>query len=266
MRFRLMVGVCSVLAQCHIGICQAGGKEENVPETAWGKEVHGFRLSVVTDKQHYISGEAVFCTVRLKNLTDESKELPVEFIGNIYRFTVLFPDGNPVPLTLKGKRLLGDGGPQAGSGTSRPVEPGDCRVVNVSQLNRLYDMTLEGEYRISVSTRVPKSDDTGWTRIASNVAKMTIKEPADGDGISWGWESFQKREPQSAVEESPGIQDDSNLRAKQGLHSRAQQKAGSARPADSLSSWPFAIVGLAAGTGLGALLVWAFLRKRYAGT
>jgi hypothetical protein len=140
----------------------------------WGPETEGFRLSIAIDQDEFTPDQPVFLRVTLKNVGPE--EVQVEKIGSIrsYKMAVLLPrTEKQAPPTLRGKRLLES--PLA-KATSFGLAVNE-EATDTVHLNRVFDMTLSGTYKVTVKRMVPKRDGSDeYTYVTSNAIKITIKE------------------------------------------------------------------------------------------
>jgi hypothetical protein len=147
---------------------------ENEKDVQWGEEVEGFRLSIAVDEDEFTPDQPIFLRVTLKNVG--SDKIQVEKVGSIrsYKMAVLLPrTEKQAPLTLRGKRLLES--PLA-KATSFGLAA-DEEATDTIHLNRVFDMTLSGTYKVTVKRMVPKRDGSDeYTYVTSNAIEITIKE------------------------------------------------------------------------------------------
>jgi hypothetical protein len=157
-----------------VASAQTTAEDESTEAAAWGPETEGFRLSIAIDEDEFTPDEPIFLRVTLKNVGDD--EVQVEKVGLIrsYKTAVLLPrTEKQAPLTLRGKRLLESPLAQATSfGLAANEEATDT-----IHLNRVFDMTLSGPYKVTVKRMVPKRDGSDeYTYVVSNTLEITIKE------------------------------------------------------------------------------------------
>ena len=195
--------VCVVVLLLWFAVYAAEGpKGQATVKQAWGEEQDGWKLSIVSDKETYAVWEKMELRVVLKNVGTTQGRIIVSGLDPLdgpaapiievlapedARAAVMFdekgkePEGKEqkAPLTLYGKwvtRL------RTGSIHSETLDPAKEDVVSC-HLNRFFDMTLSGEYRVSATRRVPKRDGTGWTMVKSNMLRlMVVDEEKDGSG------------------------------------------------------------------------------------
>src|SRR6185312_8399497 len=109
-----------------------------------------------------------------ENQSDRAVELGLTHYLLMYQFVVTGPKGKAVPLTQYG-RFQKEVTTVAGIAT-QDLKPGGKMVTGL-HLNRLYDMTLAGKYRISFSRAIPDPNDPKKSKtVTSNVLTITIGE------------------------------------------------------------------------------------------
>jgi hypothetical protein len=119
----------------------------------WGKAIEGQAISIATSKTVYTSGEPIILKINFKN-TGHNEVLFVRRLPlAVYDVTVLMPDGTKAPLTLFGTRRFGSR--SGGSKIIDSLKPGE-QVRSEIELNRVFDMTIDGKYLVSVQRRVWK--------------------------------------------------------------------------------------------------------------
>ena len=128
----------------------------------WGKPVEGQAIAIRTDRDQSVfgCGEEIGLDIRLKNVgRADLDDLREQWSGAEWRysFTVLFPDGDPVPLTESGKRRFEPPGRadlgRLGLGRARHLKPGKC-FEDGAELTTLFDLRRPGTYKITVKRRV----------------------------------------------------------------------------------------------------------------
>jgi len=129
----------------------------------------GCRLSVTTEHKSYSAGQPIVLTVVLENQSKEAVDLN-RGRGAGFMYKVSLPNGKLAPLTLEGQQRLGNA--DSGSRSRVTIEPGKSYTAKISNLNRLYDMTLAGKYEIKVSRHIrPPNKDV---EIESNTVEIVI--------------------------------------------------------------------------------------------
>lgn len=156
--------------------------------TTWGPIIEGCRFSIVADHDSYPVGEPIRLRMRIENVGDEV----VYLLGSQYdiwqtdgfRFDVRMPNGpvllsesesKPLPLTREGKRRR----ELPSSGFSPPFNPGESAATSVAMLNRIYDMSVRGEYSVTVYWQIslPQSGDKDQPiEVKSNTLKIIVRE------------------------------------------------------------------------------------------
>ena len=150
---------------------QTGSPAGQDAARAWGKPVEGQAISISTERSAYAPGDRVVVKIRFKNLGTKDVRAGTSGILNDYELAVsisegafrkrtiaaergvisLIPENGQVPHTLFGKaklEALRHGGFFGGV-----LKPGEYRSAAID-LTRLFDMSLEGKYVISVQRRV----------------------------------------------------------------------------------------------------------------
>ena len=119
----------------------------------WGKAVEGFRLSVSTETNIFQVGATVTLHVTFKNVGEEAKGVNLNSAAD-FDITVMLPDEEGMaPLTLRGKHWQESNLEASQFGGLMEAGQENRFLIDV---DRLYDMTQEGTYRIWLSRRVHK--------------------------------------------------------------------------------------------------------------
>jgi hypothetical protein len=184
-------GAAVVLSSLSIAISPA--QDHVSPEARpWGAKVFNQALSITTDKQTYEAGERIVLDVRFKNFGSAGVWVVSGFgpaANEKYNVVIVesphmpgvgehgipfVPPGGVVPLTLYGRREFDtSGGSSGGSGTFRPGR----EKSHTLDLTRLFDMSLDGKYRIWVSRYVwgiPRTEPP--KKATSNTIELTVKD------------------------------------------------------------------------------------------
>ena len=158
------------------GIGDVASSANGDKEADSGKEVHGSRFGIAPASPSFRYDQPGILNLTVKNFRKEEISVPFGNNWSIYRFDVRLPNGKPAPLTLEGTRLANDR--VVDEGTVQ-VKPGASYTEGIV-LNRYYDMTLLGEYTISMQRKVPsptRPDGTWtWELATSNTLKVTVRE------------------------------------------------------------------------------------------
>jgi hypothetical protein len=168
----------TLLAVPALALAASGQQREKhaVGGRLWGSTVNGMALSIATEKDKYALGEEILLNVLLKNVGDKEASLWEEAPAYSYKPSVLLPDGKACPLTPFGKSLLRDDS-QGISSSSIRLKSGEMACVEFV-MNRLYDFTRNGKYKVSVrriNVLSPKGD--GFEKslsILSNTLEITV--------------------------------------------------------------------------------------------
>ncbi len=171
----------SSIAVCAIGVVLAvrvAFADADIDENA-DAPVAEYRLIVAPDQLRYRFDQPVYLKITFENASrDEVRVLSTEMM-QVYRFDVRLPNGDSAPLTLWGKhRSMGF---PVGL-RLRTVVPGDTDTNRVL-LSRVFDMTLLGEYTVTVRRRalLPGADteeDIEWVDVVSDPVTIVIHEDA----------------------------------------------------------------------------------------
>jgi len=139
----------------------------------WGPAAGPWQLSISSNKSHYPVGEAIKVTGTIKNVSDR----PVLFLNSTFSLFVIdvrTPMPSWIPMKPKA-RLLPESAPQPGEayhviGVDVPPAWQTARILD---LNRLFDMSEPGEYRIKFSTTQP-TVTMAEGQAAHDNAKVTV--------------------------------------------------------------------------------------------
>jgi hypothetical protein len=150
-------------------------KNEQVGKRRWGRTVEGQALSIMTNKNKYAPLELILLDVVLKNVA----KVDIYYINgahpfDMYTVKVLLPDGKEAPYTRFGNHLSQRRNHQPAT-TSSVLKPGK-QVSDSIELTRLYDMSLSGDYTISLQRQLWRGDAIDpKLKIESNSITITIK-------------------------------------------------------------------------------------------
>lgn len=127
------------------------------PKAETNKSQYGFRIEAAASAQSVKPNEALDINIHLKYNGNKSRILV--FSNNSlfdYNPEIRFNNDTAVALTAYGRRET-----QSESHTNRTVKvkSGDSIPFIFKHINRYYDMTLAGNYTITVSMKVPKGDN-----------------------------------------------------------------------------------------------------------
>jgi hypothetical protein len=153
-----------------------GGPEgSKAVERAWGTAVEGQAVSIATPKAAYAPQGPVALRVCFRNVGRQDVKAARGNPLGTDLVTVLLPDGKPAPLTLFGKRAIKPDSSKA----VETLKPGEetCDEVGIS---RLFDLTLAGNYTVSVSRPVWKDGTVSSTlKATSNKLQITVDQSLD---------------------------------------------------------------------------------------
>lgn len=145
----------------------------------WGPVTNEQALSILTTKTNYVIGERIILHVALKN-TGKDDELLVGPIieGVLPLIEVITPNKAKAPLTLYSKKVIGDLREHSGFGNR--LRAGERLNHNVD-LSRCFDLTLAGQYTVSVAYWVTARDKKSLTKAFSNIITITIDSSPRSD-------------------------------------------------------------------------------------
>ena len=163
----LIVSLC-VLPLCSVGVAQTQAKPDVVPwrppqETQPTDEADGLTLLARYDKASYKPVEPITLTAVFRNNGMTNASYYSESLYGMFGFHVIMPDGKGAPLTEYGKRAML--GPQVSRSTLWLVlKPGEEQTYTFV-VNRFYDMSMDGKYKISVLGDVmTRGDIVKWDK------------------------------------------------------------------------------------------------------
>ena len=160
MSMKLLQRSTSFVALATLVICMAARADEKPREEL--KPQEGYTFSLRAEKERYQPEEKKNLVLVVKNVGDtEAFPGSSGFLSHA-GILIYAPDGKPTPLTTYGKYwsqpLL------AGRRHSRnyiySLGPGEEAIYTSEHINRTYDMTLAGKYKISGTIKLPKRDKT----------------------------------------------------------------------------------------------------------
>lgn len=144
----------------------------------WGEVTNGCRYSVRTDQKEYHYSQPVHLLMTLENIGDGPVYVLLANVSQMYRVDLRLPNGELSPPTLEGLRQS-----QSFATGIQILDPGKTAYDSIPSLNRLYDMTLAGEYSLTVYRRLilPGHKDD-WAEVPSNHTKIIIHNEDDAAG------------------------------------------------------------------------------------
>ena len=158
-----------------IGVSFGMGDKANKEKTpdAWGPAKDGCRLALKASQSRYRFDQPIALQMTLKNDGNSNVRIGLlDSILDMYRVDVRLPSGAAAPLTLEGKRLWSMGA------TDQTLSPGEMAVETIPMLNRLYDMTLSGEYTVTVSRLQVYPVKGKVIEVVSNTIKIVVADDA----------------------------------------------------------------------------------------
>jgi hypothetical protein len=149
-------------------------KEGKLPMIEWGPEKDGVRCAAARPSgvQKVFAGEPIHVLLITKNI--DAKPAAVLVKGHplsVYTISVLGPNGKPTQHTSYGRQQMDSAG--EGSRATGSLAPGKEDKSSLL-LNRIFDMTQKGEYKVSFSRSVRVND--AEVSVTSNVLTVTVAE------------------------------------------------------------------------------------------
>ncbi len=153
------------------------GQVQTAPLFLPGNPTEGFQLSLSMDKSVFTPREAILVTVSLKNITTGTRSLATTNPESDFNLSVEDKQGKKLPFTLYGKGM-NDG---ATFGRYSVELKGGEQVQYLLQIDRLYDLTLDGSYSIEVVRKVPNLTGNNFSDVMSKKLNVRIVEPTPDD-------------------------------------------------------------------------------------
>jgi len=152
---------------------------EDDPEGHWGTASEGFRLSIRFEKATFTNGEPIFASILLRNVSDRPLTYWVSTLGRETEVLVA-KDQWPLPRkdSLKPGATFAERLSHLNIGSSwdctTPV--GTQRKFTI-ELNKVFDLTTNGEYVAQARRCVPKLGSSGEAELVSGEATFRITNP-----------------------------------------------------------------------------------------
>jgi len=138
----------------------------------WGTTVEGLRLSLACAKREYAAKDPVEVHVVLQNVSAKSRTIVHAHTLLIYNVSVVGPSGKEIPMTPRGKEIVQ--GAAAGIMGTRVVKPGE-ELSRTLELGQVFDIGMQGDYKITLSRLVPNLDDEKkFSTLTSNTISIRI--------------------------------------------------------------------------------------------
>lgn len=135
-------------------------------EKEWGPSVGGMAVSIAADKAAYDPGERIRLSVRCKNVGQKAITVMEYGPPMDHRLLVSSSNGQPVPMTLLGKRAVRDYEPAARNFFE--LKPGEESVAEF-ELDRIFDLSVHGAYTVTVDRYLWNED-----RVANRLTKTVV--------------------------------------------------------------------------------------------
>jgi Carboxypeptidase regulatory-like domain len=130
------------------------------------------KITIAAAQSNVMAGDPIKIAIRMKNISDHDITM-VAVGGNTqaelnYEIIARVKNGEMLNETIYGKGLKGG---VAGSRKLFTLKPG-AEITETSDINKLYDMSMPGEYVIQVEKELPASEGKGT--IKSNTITVTV--------------------------------------------------------------------------------------------
>jgi len=148
-----------------------------------GRESEGFRLDALLVTAVVAPGQRISLRLTLWNVTDA---------------ILHFGEGSPehdfalIVENDQGKQLSPTKDTSFGSALYRDIQPGES-LEYLYHVDRMYDLSAIGRYRITASMRVPRLDGEGWTDVVADTVVLTVSEQPQTGGPSAAIPATERR-------------------------------------------------------------------------
>ena len=149
LRIVLQLGILLILLAGTGDVVSAADGDK---ELEWGKEVEGVRFGIAPLSPSFRYDQPVILHMTVKNFQKVEIHISSGPYMGIYLFDVRLPNGKPAPLTLEGTRQKND---RVFNVSTSNLAPGESHTERI-MLNRYYDMTMLGEYTITIQRHVQR--------------------------------------------------------------------------------------------------------------
>jgi hypothetical protein len=145
---------------------------------SWGPQSGAFRLSLSSDRQTYMIGDPINVTVTLRNVTEEPA--PIAFTRPAFFYDIDIRLPFPTWMPFKPRATMTEAGMNARTGSFHPggmsgfpMRPGG-QMTHDFELEKMFNMTAQGEYHIVLSCRPTKRKDDPRTNVVVTSNEITI--------------------------------------------------------------------------------------------
>lgn len=138
----------------------------------WGGVIQGCRMSLVPDHEAFHVSQPVPLRLILNNLGEDPVHVVVASLLEVYQFDVLTPTSEVAALTPAGKRKM-----ESISTHLQIVPPGESVTDIIPDLSKIFDMTMLGEYTVTLHRNILVSENGHvWIRLSSNTINLRIHD------------------------------------------------------------------------------------------
>ena len=134
-----------------------------------GPPSEGFQLSAKVEIVSTAYGDSPVLKLSIKNVTSEILRLVVTTSVRDYQVTITNENGEALPLTDYGRQR------QEAEGRRMLIEvQAEEEVQDEIPLGKLYNLTTNGTYSVTVKRKVFRRSGEGFAEVVSNTVKFTI--------------------------------------------------------------------------------------------
>jgi hypothetical protein len=174
---KIKSALCLLTIFCCICIAEDAAEKSNDNKN----KKEDFLLTIAFSKKTYSIDERIECAVRIKNISPRDIDLANISAVALYKFRIVAPNGKEAPITFYGQNRR-----DVFSAFVDTLKSGFTRTFVMLHLDRIYDMILAGEYRITVSRSIlNEGSKNEFTIFTSNEETIQIIEPERYHYGSW---------------------------------------------------------------------------------
>jgi hypothetical protein len=161
----------AVVESLPVDSASEGSKGGKGAEKTWGSAIEGQTVSIATDKADLAMGQPVILHICFKNVGQQNVKAAQKDPLGTYFITVLARDGKQAPLTFYGRKAI----KRNDANNLEKLTPGES-VCDEVVLNRLFDFTYSGVYKVSVKRAIWKDGALSSTlKATSNELQITVR-------------------------------------------------------------------------------------------
>lgn len=150
----------------------------------WSSQAAGIQLAIRLSKQQYTLGEPVYLMIAVRNGATNTCNAVRSFPEYVYDVSVKAANGDVVPPTKYGQRILAHRGTSARL-LNVIMNAGDA-YGDVLPLDEMFDLSLSGAYKVVVQSLIPLEMETkSSARLTSNSIEFELvaSDPAEFSSV-----------------------------------------------------------------------------------